>query len=677
VSNSPAPDSALATATPEQQRLRVLIVDDNADDRSEQRGLLLSGLEMRFSFSEADLGASAIAAVRASAEGPPDCVLLDYYLPDMDALEVLAALRDSDGAVVCPVVVLTGSNDPQLGRQVLRCGAQDHLPKRQLTSSSLVRAMAHAMERWAMARDLRQSMAMLVEREREFRALADNSPDVLTRFDRQLRHVFVNNAITRITGLAPAELIGKTNRELDMPMPLAEQWEEALQSVFITGQPRSLEFSFDGLAGRQHFSSRLVPESAADGSVEHVLSVTHDVTALHQLEQQARDSAERLQLAMAAGNAVAWSLDIEGDRIEGSDELERQSQREIPHRSDAYHGWMAGVHPDNRTAVNAALQSAIHAEGTDCRFEFRTEQTRDGNPIWMLALSRVERDAAGTARRLVGISIDITERRKLEQELRDVDRHKDEFIAMLGHELRGPLAPLRNGLFLLKQEPLGSDVADGVRAMMERQLQHLMRLVDDLLDVSRIGTGKLALQRAHIRLQTIVEHAVEASHPLISSRDQRLEMQVADQPVWLDGDLTRLAQVLSNLLANAAKYTPRGGSIVLFAGVEGSNAVMRVSDSGRGIAPSMQGRIFDMFRQVDGPNENSGLGIGLSVVRQLLQMHGGDVECHSAGISFGSTFTAWLPLYPSAEPADDAGNSGIAVDAAETGTAQPGATEGR
>jgi len=557
VSTAPAPSQGLApaaAAAPSSQRLRVLIVDDSAEDRNEQRGLLLSGSALRFAFSEAELGAPAIAAVLESADGPPDCILLDYYLPDMDAPEVLAALCDSDGAVRCPVVVLTGSSDPQLGHQVLRCGAQDHLPKAQLTALGLMRAVTHAIERWTMARELRQGTRLLALREREFRALADNSPDVLTRFDRQLRHIFVNNAITAITGRTPTELIGKTHRELGMPLPLVEQWEAGVQSVLHTGQPGSMSFPWDGPTGRRHFSTRLVPEFAADGSVEHVLGVTHDVTALRQLEQQSHDSAQRL---------------------------------------------------------------------------------------------------------------------------REVDRHKDEFIAMLSHELRGPLAPIHAGLKLLWLAQKDSPVFEQTHTMMERQLQHLVRLVDDLFDVSRIGTGKLTLYRARITLQTVVEHAVETTAAIFDSARHRLELQVAEQPVWLDADPTRLAQVLSNLLTNAAKYTPPGGNIALFAGVEGPNAVLRVSDNGCGIALSMQQHIFGMFAQIDAPQAKAGLGIGLALVRQLLQMHGGDVTCHSAGIGHGSTFTAWLPLYPSAEPADDAGNSGIAVDAAETGTAQPGATEGR
>jgi len=519
----PQPQPQPPTPQQQPQRLRVLIADDNPDDRSEQRGLLLSGSDLRFAFGEAEHGAAVIAAVRDAAAGPPDCLLLDYFLPDMNAPEVLAAICDNDGAVLCPVVVLTGSSEQQLGQQVLRCGAQDHLPKAQLTGPVLVRAMTHAIERWTMARVLRQSTQLLARREREFRALADNSPDVLTRFDRQLRHVFVNNAITRITGRMPAELIGKTNRELDMPPALVAQWDEAMQAVFNTGQPSAMAFSFDGLAGHQHFSLRLVPEFAADGSVEYVLGVTHDVTEPHELEKA----------------------------------------------------------------------------------------------------------------------------------LREVDRHKDKFIALLSHELRGPLAPIRNGLMLLRNAPADGALAERTRAMMERQLLHLVRLVDDLLDVSRIGTGKLALLRSQITLQTVVDHAVESTQPLIAAANHRLELQVAEQPVWLDGDLTRLAQVLSNLLSNAAKYTPPGGTIVLFAGVEGDHAVMRVSDSGRGIAPAMQERIFDMFSQIDGPHQNVGLGIGLALVRQLLHLHGGDVECQSAGIGHGSSFTAWLPLQPKAQGPGD------------------------
>ena len=265
-----------------------------------------------------------------------------------------------------------------------------------------------------------------------------------------------------------------------------------------------------------------------------------------------------------------------------------------------------------------------------------------------------EFSADGSVEHVLGVTHDVTAMRQLEQALRDADRRKDEFIAMLGHELRGPLAPLRNGVLLLQKMSAVSSTAQGIYAMMDRQLQHLVRLVDDLLDVSRISTGKLALQRSRIALQTVVDHAVEASLPMIVAAAQQLERQVAEQPVWIDGDLTRLAQVLTNLLINAAKYTPRGGRIVLFAGVEGADAVMRVSDSGRGIAPSMQLHIFDLFTQIDGPRDHiqAGLGIGLALVRQLLQLHGGDVECESAGVGQGSTFTVRLPMIA---PAPEAG----------------------
>ncbi|WP_343611468.1 response regulator [Novosphingobium sp.] len=229
--------------------------------------------------------------------------------------------------------------------------------------------------------------------------------------------------------------------------------------------------------------------------------------------------------------------------------------------------------------------------------------------------------------------------------LEEADRRKDEFLATLAHELRNPLAPLRHGIDVLRRKPDG-DSAEDIRAMMDRQLTQMVRLIDDLLDVSRISQGKIELRRERLQAAEIVRLALEASRPLIESHGHRLTVDVPDAAIWLDADLTRMAQVLGNLLNNAAKYTPEGGQIGLSLRVENGEAVIAVSDNGLGIPPAMQSRIFQLFTQIEDHSVHAkgGLGIGLALARQLVEMHGGTIEAHSGGIGQGSTFTLRVPL---------------------------------
>jgi len=232
------------------------------------------------------------------------------------------------------------------------------------------------------------------------------------------------------------------------------------------------------------------------------------------------------------------------------------------------------------------------------------------------------------------------------ESLRLADQRKDEFLATLAHELRNPLAPIRTGLQLLARLPDDSRRRSEVTAMVERQMNQLLRLIDDLLEVSRISTGKLVLQRERLDLRRVVDIALEACAPLIESGGHRLAVTLPDEPIWVDGDLTRLAQSLSNLVNNAAKYTPDGGSIAVSLARSGEQAVLAVQDSGVGLPPDMIGRVFDMFAQVNRTlgRSQGGLGIGLALVKRLVRLHGGEVRAESAGPDQGSRFTVRLPL---------------------------------
>jgi len=238
------------------------------------------------------------------------------------------------------------------------------------------------------------------------------------------------------------------------------------------------------------------------------------------------------------------------------------------------------------------------------------------------------------------------ERKRIEEALKEADRRKDEFLAMLSHELRNPLAPIRNAVEVLKQPNVTPFHVDWARGIIDRQLSQLTRLVDDLLDISRLTCGKVTLKRESLELTTPVLQAVEASRPLIEAGQHDLHVRLSANPLWVKADFARLTQVFSNLLDNAAKYTEEGGIIRLLVEADGAKAVIRVQDNGMGISPSSLPHIFDLFTQEPRSLDRAqgGLGIGLSLVKRLVEMHGGEVEVHSAGTGTGSEFVVRLPL---------------------------------
>ena len=261
--------------------------------------------------------------------------------------------------------------------------------------------------------------------------------------------------------------------------------------------------------------------------------------------------------------------------------------------------------------------------------------------------------ANGEIEAIAGTTRDVTERKHMEQELQsraeelaEADRKKDEFIALLAHELRNPLAPVRNGLRILELAENDPQTLSQVRLMMERQLTHMVRLIDDLLDVSRMNRNKLHLQKHRVSLQEVINNAVEATRPAIEAANHSLTVSLPDKPIFLDADLTRLAQVFSNLLSNSAKYTKPGGKIWLIAEPEGDQLIVEVRDNGIGIPAASLPNIFDMFSQVPSDSDHctDGLGIGLALVKALVEMHQGSVSASSDGPDKGSIFRVTLPI---------------------------------
>jgi PAS domain S-box-containing protein len=361
-------------------------------------------------------------------------------------------------------------------------------------------------------------------------------------------------------------------------------------------------------------------------------------------------SEARLRLALEAGRMGVWDWNIETGEVKWSENLEPIHGLRPGTFPGTFEAFRELVHPDDRELVERAIRDALDGRNA-YDIEFRNLWP-DGAVHWMSAKGAVYRDHAGRPIRMIGVGVDTTERRRLEdalreraRELADADRRKDEFLAMLAHELRNPLAPLGTALHLLAVD---GPARERFVHMADRQVKHLVRLVDDLLDVSRITQGKIVLQKEVVALSDVVARAVETIRPLVEARDQAFTVSLPAEAIRLNADPARLVQVVGNLLSNAVKFTPAGGAIWLTAERLADEVVVRVRDTGAGFAPELLPRIFDLFVQGEASLDRSrgGLGIGLTIVRRLVEMHGGRVEARSAGPRQGSEFVVHVPALP-------------------------------
>lgn len=383
---------------------------------------------------------------------------------------------------------------------------------------------------------------------------------------------------------------------------------------------------------------------SADGTPIRMVGTAQDITKeVHAREQTAFDR-RRLELALEAGELGFWDWNIPTGEVQFGGEWARMLGYQPNEIEPHVRGWERLIHPDDAPMVYAALQRHLEERSPFYETEHRLKH-KDGSWIWVLDRGRVvERDSRGVPVRAIGIHSNITVQRENRERLRQEDRRKDEFLATLAHELRNPLAPIRTGLAIIKRDPSGSAAHQSLE-IMERQLAHMVRLIDDLLDVSRITLGRLKLKREDISIRSIVEMAVEASRPAIDAGLHTLNVNLPPQEVIITCDPTRLAQTISNLLNNSAKYTPDRGTIAVTIEVNHDGVSISVSDNGLGIPLELQEKVFELFGQVNRTLDRSqgGLGIGLALVRNLVTLHGGTVKVSSPGIGQGSTFSVLLP----------------------------------
>jgi PAS domain S-box-containing protein len=390
------------------------------------------------------------------------------------------------------------------------------------------------------------------------------------------------------------------------------------------------------------------------GAVREVMLIHRDVTEQFKSEQALQQSEQRLRLAIDAARIGIWDWDIDRDVVTWTPEVYALHGLEPGTFGGTSQAFAERVLPDDLAMVWGRIQQAVAEEsGFDCQFRVRLPA---GGDRWLSTSSRVYRGVDG-GRRMVGATFSIDPYKKAEEALRDLDHRKDEFLAMLAHELRNPLAPIRTAAEALLIAPQDAQVARKASEVIARQMRHVTKLVDDLLDVSRVTRGLVTLDADAVDLAGVVRGAVEQATPLLQARRHTLRTSLEGGSLVARGDRARLTQVVANLLNNAARYTPEGGLIQVTLASTAAEALVKVEDNGQGIDASLLSRIFELFTQ--GPRTidraSGGLGIGLALVRRLAELHGGSVEAHSAGPGQGSRFVLRLPRVlerPAGEPAE-------------------------
>jgi PAS domain S-box-containing protein len=520
-----------------------------------------------------------------------------------------------------------------------------------------------------------RAAAVLHEQRERFQTTLASIGDAVIVTDVHGVVTFLNAVAQALTGWQD-DAVG---RKLDDVFPIVD---EKTRQPAANPVPRAIqEGGVVGLANHTVLIARdgteipiddsAAPIRDAKGRIVGVVLIFRDITARRRDEQELRQWVNELAEAEGRIRSVVDTV------LDGIITIDESGVIESFNPAAAR---LFGYHPSQVLGQNVKLlmPEPYHSEHDGYLANYlRTGQAKiigigrevvgrrkDGSTFPMdLAVSAFR---LGKRRFFTGVVRDITERKKLEQELRqhagelaEADRRKNEFLAMLAHELRNPLAPIRHAVQLQRLKDPVEPELQLARDVIDRQVQQLTRLVDDLLDLSRISRGKINLQLEPVDLAAVVARAVEISRPLIDARKQRLEVSLPEQAVPVEGDLTRLVQVVSNLLNNAAKYTEEDGRIWLTVGASTGDGVIRVRDTGVGISPEMLPRLFEMFSQVQGSVSRSegGLGIGLSLVRSLVDLHGGNVQAFSEGLGRGSEFVVRLPLVQGAVQPAAAGSA--------------------
>nr|WP_314543472.1 ATP-binding protein [uncultured Massilia sp.] len=613
---------------------RILIADDNND----MRAYLKSLLDPHAQVAVCADGEAAFAMLQADPEHLPDLLLSDVMMPKLDGFGLIARIRASEALRHLPVMLLSARAGEEAKVEGLQAGADDYLVK-PFAASELLARVQRQLELAAERRVQREELAL---RESYFRSLIDVAPVMMWTTDPDGQCTYLSKRWYDYTGRTPEQDLGFGWMENIHP----DDYPRVRES-FVTANSQRKPYAADFRLRRRDGVYRWVHDAgmpnvddagAPGGFVGAVIDIHTRTTLQQRLEQVAR-----------AGDIGVWYADAPFDKYRLNPQMAAHLGLE-GQRYVAPADLLDAVDEADRDRLASCIDAAVE-RGTALDLEFRSGDGRR----WLRAIGWCDMSAGGLPARFDGVTFDISTHKHAEQELRrlageltEKNRMQSEFLFTLAHELRNPLAPIRTGLELLRIRAGSGNVPGSgeVHAMMRRQVNHMVRLVDDLLDMARLSEGKVELRRAPIELQQVVADALEISMPLVEAGGHRLALDLPPQPIVLHVDRHRIAQIISNLVNNAAKYTPKGGRIEVVARADGREVALSVVDNGIGIGSDMLPHVFDMYAQAHNTHSmaQGGLGVGLNLVRRLVELHGGRVGAESGGAGAGSRFTVFLPL---------------------------------
>jgi PAS domain S-box-containing protein len=490
-----------------------------------------------------------------------------------------------------------------------------------------------------------------LEREREVLSSVMQATDVmLVYLDPAFDFVWVNAAYAATCNFRPEEMVGKNHFAL---YPHAEN-EAIFRRVRDTGEPvfykdKPFEFPDQPQRGVTYWDWSLVPVKDGSGAVKGLVFSLRETTKYKRAELQLEAERMRWRGVVEGIADEVWVCDA-GGRMSlinlpettamGLDEFEGKTVQEVLEEVDIL--YLDGT---PRPPEQAPLLRSLRT-GEIVRGEEMVRHRASGRLRYRQFSCAPVRDDRGAITGAVAIVRDVTESRRTEEALREANRRKDDFLGMLSHELRNPLAPIRNSIYILRHAEVGGEPATRAQAVIERQTEHLTRLVDDLLDVTRIARGKIELRRCRVDLRSVVARAADDFRLLLHDRGVEYHVAIPDESFWADADATRITQAVGNLLDNAAKFTRRGGTVTLALRRKDGQAEIAVRDTGAGIAPALLPKVFDAFVQGERSlaRTEGGLGLGLALVKGIAELHGGTVRVASAGPGKGAEFVVSLPL---------------------------------
>ena len=607
----------------------LLVEDDPADLAALEAALAGPGLDL----VRAETAPDALARLR---DRDFAAVVVDLDTAGLDGFAFAQEVRSHPRTRETPLIFVSGGAAGEFPvTAAYRLGVVDYLVKPVLGDifRAKVTTFADLFRKTERLRalDRREGDRRLAAADLRANTILESISDGFYSLDRDWKFVYVNRRAEAYLGRTRADLLGRVLWDA-IPVARGTVFESGYRRAVATGQAVTVE-TVSPLSG-------LWIEAHAYPSADGLSVYFRDVTDRRALQESLRASEARLRSVTEAIPQLVWTACPGG----GVDYCNRRWLTFTGLTDDEVRGsgWLVALHPEDRPAAADRWQTCA-ATGCDYEHEYRIRRA-DGTYVWFLTRATPVRDSSGRIERWYGTCTDIEDRVRAEGELKQQDRRKDEFLATLAHELRNPLAPIRNAIEVLRLSD-GSPAAHQAVGVLDRQTRQLTRLVDDLLDVSRVSSGKLELRQSRVELAHVVVAAVEASRPLVEGRRHALAVDLPPEPVWLDADAARLAQVFSNLLNNAAKYTEPGGQIRVTAANSPGAVEVSVADTGVGLDADLLPNVFDPFVQADRSLSQSGggLGLGLTLVRKLVEMHGGTVSAHSDGPGRGSRFTVRLP----------------------------------